>query len=1173
MKKFTLLLMAALMVVASGVAQSKGKVQTAKKVERTVRVKAPERPVLKLTETIDMASAKNRQLPLAAGRKLTRGAKAAGLSKTSAQRRVAVNKVQRRAAGVIIDQPAGTYHNMVYASSYYGYSWFAGGLYNGTYSDALGEVVEGTDGNLYIHNLLTELYTEEGYWVKAEKVEGEADTYVIHKQPIYVEEYGGTLSTYYIQKATLDQVQSTMVPAANSDIKVTWKNGVLRTATEFNSATSLRATISAFDGDGGWTGAMNWNITMSPQTDVAITELPAGVEPQEMVMKYIGNYEEQYSEENDETTKVPVWEAQKVKVAVSGNDIYLQFFTGIDSWIKGTIEGDKATFAAYQYLGPSREYNQHAYFLAADAAGRLVDQVTFNYDATTHGLSNSGLQLYANAGKSKIYYIRLYGDPEIYKFVEKVATPPAIDDLSMYGSNWDPQSGYAYLDFTIPYFDEDGYYMDPDKLFYKFYFGDDETNTVFTFTPEEYAGLTENTTEVPSNYSDNDFWVSGANREVVFYVNMSKNLGVQLVYKGGGEERASAITWYYNNNGAAGYESVFPEVENPTVHSTLNTGEQALNLGEVAYSFGSGRAVTESYDVAMKIEDNWAVTAKLSGKKVVGVSVPFISIEGISNARVWLSTTIDLDENGKFTPNGPVKEFTLSDNGYTTVRFDQPYEIPEGGLFIGYSFTQAFPEGAKPIALTGTTNVGGFMVHSDKVYRIGWASMEGKEGDLGLEAILTGGDDNAALITNVKEVYLTANTAAKTAATVANYGCTDLQSISYKYSMLGYDVKNDKELTLRGEGNLTDIQLPRVFGGYKTFNVDIPAAESTADYVYYASATKANGNTNACYDAEGDDQAQCNVFVLNFVPKKRPLMEEYTGTWCGYCPRGYVGLEKMAELYPEDFIALSYHNADPMEVTEEFPSDVQGFPAAYLDRKMKVDAYYGLEQDGFGIDKAWLQRCQEFGVADIDVEASWSEDLKTINVKSTTKFARSEEGANYAICYAVVADGLKGTGDGWEQSNYYAGEAPMTYMDRFTSGESYVSGLTFNDVFVGSTPYEGVANSLPVNITEGETYTHECQLSAAAMLNTSGQPVIQDKSKVKVVAILVDVFGTVYNANRCQVITPAAISELTGDASRIVKTEYYDMAGRKVLVPEGGIYVKTVRYQNGTTATEKVMVK
>jgi hypothetical protein len=69
------------------------------------------------------------------------------------------------------------------------------------------------------------------------------------------------------------------------------------------------------------------------------------------------------------------------------------------------------------------------------------------------------------------------------------------------------------------------------------------------------------------------------------------------------------------------------------------------------------------------------------------------------------------------------------------------------------------------------------------------------------------------------------------------------------------------------------------------------------------------------------------------------------------------------------------------------------------------------------------------------------------------------------------------------------------------------------------------------------------------------------------------VFGTVYNANRCQVITPAAISELNGDASRIVKTEYYDMAGRKVLVPEGGIYVKTVRYQNGTTATEKVMVK
>jgi len=40
-----------------------------------------------------------------------------------------------------------------------------------------------------------------------------------------------------------------------------------------------------------------------------------------------------------------------------------------------------------------------------------------------------------------------------------------------------------------------------------------------------------------------------------------------------------------------------------------------------------------------------------------------------------------------------------------------------------------------------------------------------------------------------------------------------------------------------------------------------------------------------------------------------------------------------------------------------------------------------------------------------------------------------------------------------------------------------------------------------------------------------------------------------------------------------VKTQYFDLSGRRVLVPSNGIYMKTIQYKNGTTATQKVVVK
>ena len=1165
MKKFVLLAVAALMAVTATMAKSKVQSQ-AKKVARTAQAQAKQRPTLKFTDARADIAKMHQQLPKTA--KMLKNDRSKKTVKAQTRVRKAASLAKRRAAGIIVDQPAGTYYNMNYATAYMGYSLF--GLYDGTYDAALGEVVEGSDGNLYIHNMLTEFSTPEGYWVKAEKVDGEADTYVIHEQPIYVENYYGTYYTYSIMKVSVN-ADGQVVPASSTDIKVTWKDHVLRTAAEFNGLRNT-AYISAIDDSDYWSGAMNWDVTMTVNTETAITELPAGVEAQDVVVRYNNGQ----LDENDE----PVVAAHLGKLAVSGSDVYLQYYQGIDSWIKGTLDGDKVTFASGQYLGGDQSYKMHAYFMAAsmDEEGFLtaVDNITFDYDADNMRLSNSGLNMLVNGGNSDIYWMAFYGSPEIYKFVETAATPATPSAEAMSGYNYMPDYGYGFFDFTLSTFSADGEFINPDKLYYRVYIGtgweDEEAGEhpmLFTFTPDDYAELADPMTDVPYTLSSSDFWSSGDSHEFSFYLNIPNNIGIQAVYKGGNEEHASEIAWgwSFDNNKADGGESLFPHVADAMPNTTLADGEIALNLGSAAYGFGSGLYDTETFDVAMKVEDSWISGAKLSGKKISAISVPFFTTEGVSDAKVWLSTTIALDENGQFVPDIVSKDFTLTSNGYTKVTLDEPVEIPaEGGIYIGYSFTQAVGADVNtltPIVLTEYSNVGGFLIHSDNIYRLGWASMQNAAGDLAIEAVLTGGEANAAEIETVKDTYLKVGESGIATAEITNYGYAGLQSAELDYNVRGDGVD------LKGSATLTDLKLPRVFGAYTQATINVPAVDKTGDFINYYDITKANGEDNAISDRE----AQNNVFVKSFLPKKRPLLEEYTGTWCGYCPRGFVALEKMAELYPEDFVALSYHNEDPMEVTYEYPSTVDGFPAAYMDRDWNTDAYYGNYNYDFGIEQTWKDRCQEFGVADIDVQASWSEDMKTINVKSTTTFAGSEEYANYAISYAVVADGLTGTGDDWAQSNYYSGEAPMLYMDQFINGEDHITGLTFNDVLVASAPYEGVEGSLPETIAEGQPYTHEYSFNIDDIVNTAGEPVIQDKSQVKVVAMLVN-WGNVANANKCKVASSeSAINDVSAGSGDVVKTQYYDLAGRRVLLPSGGIYVRTQQLKNGQSVTRKVVIK
>ena len=87
------------------------------------------------------------------------------------------------------------------------------------------------------------------------------------------------------------------------------------------------------------------------------------------------------------------------------------------------------------------------------------------------------------------------------------------------------------------------------------------------------------------------------------------------------------------------------------------------------------------------------------------------------------------------------------------------------------------------------------------------------------------------------------------------------------------------------------------------------------------------------------------------------------------------------------------------------------------------------------------------------------------------------------------------------------------------------------------------------------------------------EPIIQNKDKLHVVAVVVEKStGKVLNAAKAK-IGATAITEIRDEIKEVASTTYYDLTGRMVTNPDAGIYVKVVRYTDGSQRSFKVLKK
>jgi len=285
-----------------------------------------------------------------------------------------------------------------------------------------------------------------------------------------------------------------------------------------------------------------------------------------------------------------------------------------------------------------------------------------------------------------------------------------------------------------------------------------------------------------------------------------------------------------------------------------------------------------------------------------------------------------------------------------------------------------------------------------------------------------------------------------------------------------------------------------------TFSVTAENGQNlSAKAKYFVNGTQISGrdltpdvpgiySIKATYNNVTSNVVNLEVEALGTRFQKRPVLEDYTGTWCGWCPRVAYAIELLEDA--TDFaIPIAIHRGDTMETTyaKKLLSafNVEGFPTAFVDRDFKMSA-----PEPNNVTQI-TDLTKEDAVAGLYFKSSLSGN--TIKLKVKAQFGKDFD-KDVKLVVVILEDGIKE-----DQKNYTS----------YFNGDAVLVDFVHNHVLrYAITPVLG--DAIPASETKkNNIYTKEYSLTVPE--------IITDTNKMSFVAILVDHNKKVINARSVKV--------------------------------------------------------
>lgn len=598
-------------------------------------------------------------------------------------------------------------------------------------------------------------------------------------------------------------------------------------------------------------------------------------------------------------------------------------------------------------------------------------------------------------------------------------------------------------------------------------------------------------------------------------------------------------------------ETVFSQTSAPaaTVHKNLMKAPQnAIKWGyTLADNFiALGTGATGTFGVAIKVPG----TGELKGSKVVSVNLP-VYYTGMENVSVWGSK--NLTSNTKVFSKAVTETLQA---GYMEIPLDEPYVI-DGDFFVGYTFTISSVADAKakyPIGKVDGKAAGSLYINQNGSF-VDWSN-----GDYGMSALqiyLTDvrQEDYDAVFRHNKGIITVAGSENTIPVELYSNGRQDVNNIEYTVEING-----------NTDTKTTEVTLPGGFRNATKVNVSFLSPSDIEPYSMKLTVTKVNGEENT-------NKTPLYIYGDN-VTRKAPyksLIEEFTGTGCGNCPRGWVGMEAVKEQCSDIALPIAvhqYNSTDPMYIKEDLyaPLPLLGAPSAIINRDNEIDPYFGSsEKTNYGVLDDLKELENTVPPVDIQVKAIYNEDKTKVETTAEIEFLGNS--GTYSTEYVLTADGLKGTSSGWRQENYYLNRSladsdvdPESELAEFFTGGKYGKNpvfLTFNDVAIASSyvNYVNTSTEMPIDFVAGDKFNDTFTLSMPT--KASLKSAIQ-YDQVYANVMVFDENGYCVNAARVRVLTEEEATgiENVNDDVNAKRSTVYTIAGQRIAGVAHGVYIK-----------------
>ncbi len=562
----------------------------------------------------------------------------------------------------------------------------------------------------------------------------------------------------------------------------------------------------------------------------------------------------------------------------------------------------------------------------------------------------------------------------------------------------------------------------------------------------------------------------------------------------------------------------------------------------------------------------------VKGKTLKAVRFRVQGTYDLSDFTVWLAPHMPYPATADHIMTVDVDETELKDTLWNEVILPEDYVIPDTGVYVGYSFYTAATtrQSTYPVMTTSDRiSPEGSMFDWEEAFMSGWQWYPGGQlGKLCIQVLLEGDfNGNAAVPGEVGDHIVVSGQSIEVPIDLTNNGVAGISD--FDYLVYTNDVAGIEK----------HVVLPEpftVFGGKTKTTIVLDADAECAWAEKKVVITKVNGQPNLLIN---EAVGRGSLITLAKTSPRRTLVEEFTGTWCGYCPRGTVGLRKLHEDFGDEVVTVSVHTDDPMAILgyQSIYENVHQYPSAYINRVMNVDPYAGSKGTAYGVKEDVEMQQGLPTEASLELEAKWSNDTFTrITVTSKMQFQYNSPVSTYAMAYVLVEDGLQCDTVGWEQQNffYYFKDNPEyqpgsvmyeDFKEYLNTNSDVMEGVVYDDVVVAAYGVDGgLASSVKAPIIIDEEKTHNY------IISVSNNALIQDKSKLKAVAFIIDKSsGRIVNS-ACATIEgyESGISDTT--SSPIPTTvARYSIDGRLLSAPQCGLNI--VRTSDGRTV--KVVVR